>query len=756
MPDWKYKSKIRPLTPFPKVVRGTWAASFHVERGDFPANPTAAFAFGLFIDGEQVQYRWTAPEDRNYDGKGGSRLTIAVDTTRFPDGPRLVTAWGHPAEPDPGGTERWNARYEALVTFANGAVAMELLPSAQQCVVHDDAPVTIAADCLHCDGTAHSAGFLTLTTTRPDRVAIDGTTLRVLTPGWATVTVHDRATGLTADIRVGRYPPGARALPHLGRDWKVKHAVDAESRWVIAPFYQSIRDAMRDPALAAALRDAGLLTFWHHVGPNAGTRTLAQYKADWEQRTDGYWDFLQRVGGDVYLVFDEIGRTRPEARASLDSPIAAEAYAWALEQWRTRTRGFGVRVIDEVGWGFGGEARPTDRRWDHFGPPAAVTEARDVYVRIAGRDFSSVPAVPAPGHANPLADTRPRLWIRSGQHAGKWCRIAWGDASGQLTLAVDAASVAGGFDARTMRLAPGDVVVVGGWQSYPDVGLPDDTVTRLSAMIRAGGVPFGYPVGPYASGAELASWARVGDIADVYSHLLAGDDFPPSPEGPTLAQGRRGRDATWHRGQDAIEPRLPFMALVSGAGPFYHKRSNRRVADYDPRVDGLAGGTGRARYTGMHLALALVDGACGASVYFFDDVERRRQRELETYPRTVLPEAAQTGFHPFAKGIGGEIFRTVAAFRKLVDTLGARVFAPLGIAPALGPGLRASRRGDLLLIVSTRERPVTTLPLALRQPVTRWRLVGERLASEQLAPGGVRLVLEPGELTALVGIARGD
>ena len=755
IPEWHYKSKVRPATRPPARVSGTWTATFHCERGDFPANPVAPFVFGLFIDGEQVDFRLTALADRDYDGRGGQRVVVEVDTTRFPDGPRLVTAWGYPSEPEPGAPERWNARWEALVTFANGAVAMAPLPSAQPCVVHDDAPVTITADCLHCDGTTHPAGFLTLSTAHPDRVAIAGTTLRVLTPGWATVTVHDEATGRSADIRVGRYDADARALPHLGRDWTVKRAVDAQSRFVVAPFYQSIRDAMRDPALAAALRDAGLLTFWDHVGPNVGRATLAQYKAEWERRTEGYWDFLERNGGDVHLVFDAIGRTRAEARASLDNPIAAEAYAWALAQWRTRARGYGIRVIDEVAGLWTGDPRPHDRRWDHFAGPLAVAASRDPFaVRIPGHDFSSLPVQPPPANGDASSDMRPRLYVTTGAHAGTWCRIVRGDRSGTLTLAADTPSLVGGFDPRTMRLAAGDRVVVAGWYADPGVALPDDTIVRLVAMLRAGGIPFGFPAGALAPGRALGAWSRVGDIADVYSHLAPGDDCPPSPEGSTLPQGRHGRDLSWQAAQDAIDSRLPFMALVPAAGPHYTKRTNRRSADYDPKVDILHGGTGRARYTAMHLALALVDGACGASVYFFDTTDVRDQRARETYPRTVLPEPAQTGFHPFAKGVGGEIFRAVAAFRKLVDVLGARVFAPLGVARALGPGLRVSRRGDLLLVVNTRERPATTVPLALRAAATRWRLVGERLTSEPLAPGGTRLVLEPGELTAIVGAAQ--
>jgi hypothetical protein len=236
---------------------------------------------------------------------------------------------------------------------------------------------------------------------------------------------------------------------------------------------------------------------------------------------------------------------------------------------------------------------------------------------------------------------------------------------------------------------------------------------------------------------------------------VPGNDTAPSPQGPTLPQWRQGRELSWHVAQDHVDPRLPMMALVSGAGPQYTKRSNRPVADFDPAVDLAHTGTGRGRYTGMHLALALIGGACGASVYFFDDLERRRQRTIETYPRSALPEGAQTGFHPFARGTAGEIFRAVAAFRRLVDTLGPRIFAPLGVAPALGPGLRASRRGDLLLVANTREVPVTTVPLALAQPVTRWRLAGESLRTERLGAGGVRLTLEPGELTALVGVQAG-
>lgn len=753
MPDWRFKSKLRPLAAFPPVVSGVWKPAFHAERGDFPANPKSPFAFWLYVDGEQVAFIYTDPAERNYDGRGGHRVAPLVDTTRFPDGQRLVTAYGYPTEPEPGGAERWHARWEALVTFRNGATSMALLPSAQQCVVHDDAPVTISALCLHCDGTTHPAGSLALETARPDRIAIDGATLRVLAPGWATVTVRDLATGLAADIRVGRWPASLRALPHLGRDWSVKRAVDAESRWVVAPFYQSIRDAMRDPRLADALANAGLLTFWDHVGPNVGTRTLAQYKAEWERRTEGHWPFLDRLGADVHLVFDEIGRTRAEARASLDNPVAAEAYAWAIMQWRARARGYGIRVIDEVASGYTGDPLPTDRRWDHYAPPLPVTVANDpLRVRAGRRDWSLLPVHPAP--ANGAADLRPRLYVRTGAHAGKWCRIARGERDGWLVLATDPPGIAGGFDPRAMRLANGDTVVVAGWWADPLIPLPDDALARLARMLRLGGAPFGFPAGAHAPGWALANWARLGDIADVYSHLAPGDDIAPSPDGPTLPQGRHGRDFSWEPAQDHVDPRLPMMALVSGTGPFYTKRTSRRTPDYDPSVDILHVG-GRARYTVMHLALALVCGACGASIYFFDDAERRRQREAETFPRSQLPEPAQTGFHPFAKGRGGETFRAVAAFRRLVDTLGHRVFAPLGIAPALGPGLRASRRGDLLLVVNTRERPVTTVPLALREPATRWRLVGERLTSEAPGAGGVRLTLEAGELSAVVGVGPG-
>lgn len=755
MPDWRFKSRLRPLAAPPRVASGLWKPVFHAERGDFPANPTAPFVFWLYVDGEQVAFAYTDPAERNYDGRGGQRVTATVDTTRFPDGERLVTAYGYPTEPEPGGEERWHVRWEALVTFRNGATAMALLPSAQQCVVHDGSPVTITAECLHCDGTTHPAGSLVLETARPDRVAIDGTTLRVLSPGWATVTVRDLATGLDAEIRVARWPASMRALPHLGRDWSVKRDVDAASRWVIAPFYQSIRDAMADPKLASALAEVGLLTFWDHVGPNIGARSLAQYKADWEARTAGYWPFLERMNADVHLVFDEIGRTRGEARTSLENPLAAEAYAWAIMQWRTRARGYGIRVIDEVG-GYTGDPLPKDRRWDHYADELPVTATGDpLRVRAGRHDWSLLPVHAAPANGDVGADQRPRLYVRTGAHAGKWCRIARGERDGHLVLATDAPGIAGGFDPRTMRLANGDTVIVAGWWADADVALPDDAFARLTRMLRLGGAPFGFPVGAHAPGWALANWARLGDVADVYSHLAPGGDVAPSSDGPTLPQGRRGRDYSWEPAQDHIDPRLPMLALVSGTGPFYTKRTNRRTSDYDPAVDVLHVG-GRARYTAMHLALALVGGACGASLYFFDDAERRRQRERETYPRTALPEPAQTGFHPFAKGAAGEIFRAVAAFRRLVDTLGPRVFAPLGIAPALGPALRASRRGDLLLVVNTRERPVTTVPLALRQPATRWRLVGERLTSEPLGAGGVRLVLEPGELSAIVGVAPGS
>src|SRR4051812_7562554 len=71
MPDWHYKSKTRPAARLPERVSGTWTASFHCERGDFPANPTAPFAFALFIDGELVTLKWSPPEERNYDRKGG-------------------------------------------------------------------------------------------------------------------------------------------------------------------------------------------------------------------------------------------------------------------------------------------------------------------------------------------------------------------------------------------------------------------------------------------------------------------------------------------------------------------------------------------------------------------------------------------------------------------------------------------------------------------------------------------------------------
>ena len=752
--EWRYPSRIRPAARWPKVIRGTWAATFHLERGDFPKHPTGAFLFALFIDGEQVAYRWTTAAERNIDGRGAQRVTIEVDSTRWSDGPHQVVAYGYPADPEPAAPVRWHARHESRVTFRNGAVPMLLLPDAQQLVVRDASPVTVAACVLCCDGSTRPACELALATTLPERVAIDGATLRLLTDGWATVNVRDVETGVTADIRVGRYPATLAALPHLGRDWSVKHAVDDASRWVIAPFYQSIRDAMGDPNLARALAEAGLLTFWDSAGWNIGTRTLAQYQADFETRTKGYWEFLAATNADVYLVFDEIGRTRPEARASLDNPDAAAAYAWSIAQWRTRTRGYGIRVIDEVVYPYRVDPLPSDHRWDHFGPPAVVITHLDAQLYTSDRDWSALPVQEAPAHPG-LSDMRPRLYVRTGAYAGKYCRIARGGRGGALTLATDELSRRDGFDARSMRLAPGDLVVVAGWWADGSIPLPDDTFARFSAMLRAGGVPFGYPVGAHAGGAAVGRWSRVGTVADVYSHLVPGFDVSPSPAGPTLPQGRLGRDLDWDPAQETVDPRLPMMAFVSGAGPQYTKRSNRRVADFDPAVDLAQTGTGRARYTGMHLALALIGGACGASVYFFDDVERRRERTMETFPRSVLPEGAQTGFHPFAKGTAGEIFRAIAAFRRLVDTLGPRVFAPLGVAPALGPGLRASRRGDLLLVANTREVPVTTVPVALTQPVTRWRLAGESLRSERLGPGGVRLTLEPGELTALVGVQAG-
>src|SRR5207237_6064895 len=128
--------------------------------------------------------------------------------------------------------------WEGLVTFANGAVPMAVLPDSQQCVVREGETCSVAAHLLLCDGTMRPAGELALSTNVPARVAIDGHTVRVLTPGWATVTVKDVATGLAADMRVGRYPATLGSLPPLGRHWSGQHAVDADSRAVVAPSCQ--------------------------------------------------------------------------------------------------------------------------------------------------------------------------------------------------------------------------------------------------------------------------------------------------------------------------------------------------------------------------------------------------------------------------------------------------------------------------------------------------------------------------------------
>lgn len=756
MTEWKSPAAIAPLGAWPSSPRrGRWAQDFRAVRGDQPANLASPFYWSAYLDGELVASGYTAPELRNYDRRGGHRLTVDVDTTRWPDGVHELLVYGYPVEPEPDPARRWHAAHKARVTFANGPIPMALLPSVEQCVVHDDAPVRIGARVLHCDGSLAPAGPVALSTARPDRVHVVGDTLALRSEGWATVTVA--ADGLRADIRVARYPAGHASLPHLGRDWSVKRAWEPRaSRFVVAPFYQSIDDAMRDPALAARLRAAGLSTFWSPVGDNIGTRTLAEYQQSFWARTNGYWDFLAAQDAEVHLVFDGIARTRGEARASLDNPDAAAAYQWAIEQWTSHARGFGIRVIDEVAALYGDTPTPTDRRWDHLVAPTAVTGHDGTTVRLGARDLSRLPAITPPAAGDGSPDRRPRFLVRTGAHAGKACRVARGDTGGRLTLATDAASLAGGFDPRSMRLARGDRVLVLGWSADPATPLPDDALRRVRAMLTGGPAkpPVSFPPPAHAPGYAFGRWLGFGTYAEIYNHVAPGNDRTPLPTGYTLPQGRAGFEHDWFAAQDHVPPSLPVVGLVTGAGAYYTKRSNRRVADFDPKVDEAHLGTGRALYTSVRAALALVGGACGISVYFFDNSEVRRQRTRETHPRSVLGEPLQTGFHPDAPGVGGETFRALAAFVGLLDTLGERVFRPMGMAPALGPGLRASRRGtgrgSVLLVVNTRELPVTSVSLPLDASAVRWRLVGPSLTQEAVRAGAPRLTLAPGELTALV------
>jgi len=247
-------------------------------------------------------------------------------------------------------------------------------------------------------------------------------------------------------------------------------------------------------------------------------------------------------------------------------------------------------------------------------------------------------------------------------------------------------------------------------------------------------------------------------VCDVYTHTAAGCDFPPLAEGHTLPQGRIGRQQMWWATQDAIDPRTALIGLVTGMGAYYTKGdSDPTRADYDPAIDILHAGTGRGINTGMLLALHLVEGGCGASVYGMDNLEQRRQRMRETNPRTVFGEPLQTGFHPYGTGETGHIFRAVGAFKRCVDALGpARLFAPMGLAPSLGPGLvtsvRRTAQGDLLLIVNTREVEVTTAPLPMAGARMAHYTCGEEYSVTPVPAGEVRLALQPGAMVALVPV----
>lgn len=740
MNELGYPSRIVPAADVPRTVRGRWRPTFFGLRGA-PDTAESSFVWYCYVDGEKVQGpNWAPARDLHRDGKRWSEWTFDIDTARFPDDAHEVLVYGYPDGPQPDAHETWHTHWTGMVRFANGPVPMALLPSVEQAVVADDRAVVVTARVLRCDGTVVPADEpVVLSTDAGDRVAIDGASFRLRGEGWATIVAA--CEGLTAAIRAGRYPADAEAIPHLGRDWTVRRRWDARaSRFVIAPFYQRVDDAMADPKLATALREAGLSTFHADIGGIPEHADAAAFMRALRERTRGWREFVRAQGAEVHLVGDGVARRRVEARASLDRPEARAAYADAVAYWK-QFAGFGISVVDEAAMAYRETPTPRDRRWDHLVPPVRVSGMRGpLRIRAGDADYSRLPVVPPPKDADEGSDHRPRVYVRTGTGPWRMARLVRGGPRGELTVATP-------LDAQ-----PGDTLVVGGWWADADTPLPDDALVRINAMLE--GIPRSWPPPGAAPGPAYGAWFALGDFADVYFNLVPGNDATVHPRGgATLPQLRDGLLRSVHRAQDHTSPALPMFTSVGATGPAYAKRTSERVADFRPGVDKLVAGGARPVATALNCALALVEGACGVRPYFFDAREQREQRRRETFPRTVLGEMLQTGFHPFAAGSAREVFRAIANFRRLLDALGAEVFAPLGMAPALGPGLRASRRGRVLLVANTREVVLRTVPFAIPRG-TRWRYTWESVTREPLAASAEgRMSLAPGELSALVADA---
>jgi hypothetical protein len=275
----------------------------------------------------------------------------------------------------------------------------------------------------------------------------------------------------------------------------------------------------------------------------------------------------------------------------------------------------------------------------------------------------------------------------------------------------------------------------------------------VPAGTRAG-IPIAWSGGGSIPGVTNAAFATLTGAYDLYS--LHGDGAERAhATGPSLPQVRRGHDHSWREYLPRVPATTPTMGLVSVCSwQFTKGDSDPTRGDFDPSVDFPHTGSGRAVGTTLAAWLKVLDGACGAGMYFDETEGYRAEKRRETFPRSVLPEPCQTGCSPFAPDGSAALamWQAMGALQRCTDAIGPRLFDVLHDVPTLASGVRASRRGDgLLLLANTREVPAKVpLPDPVAETGTRHRLIGEAFTSTRLYRGTTHVTLAPGEGCALV------
>lgn len=746
----KFPSSVDLVQEISGPLSGIVSIDIRASRGDGSAG---ALIWWAGVDGEQFLGL--------YEGVGANGTvvkTLTFDSRRYTNGKHRLTIAVVP-DPPPA-AESWPAALDVEVEFQNGNAAMQLKAPYYQLVVTGAVVRSVLPVVELCDGTtAAAAGPVTVTSTNLAVATVAGTDVTFVGEGWTQLEITDQATGLSTIVRAARYPAGYTALPHIRRDWAVGTAYDAaQSRTFVAPFHMGVVDARNDELFRKLLKEGHITTFSEGVSPGIGEATLAQFQSDFDLTHAAVWPFLTaNPEFDCYLVWDGIARTRYDAYWSRNNPDAAAAYQWVLEQWKTKSPGFGITMIDEVVGPFQFTPTPTDGRWDHFTATAgvAITDVTDnTHIRVDTEDFSTLP-FPAQQPGAPLM--KPRVFVKSGPYAGKQCRVTSGDAAGNLVLELHD-ETGGRLDLATEALTVGTLILVSGWWSNSEIALPDDTITNINAKLRAGAfdIPFGYAPAAHVPGWSKALWFAVGDLADIYATLSPANGFSPYPVGAPGPQAAEGHDYDWYDAVDEMTSIQPLVGLTGATGYYYTKTTNDPKEYYDPATDVLHAAGQDARYSGFRTALVMVEGGCGTRTYLFDTYEQRQGRIRETYPRTQYGEPLQTGFHPYVKNSGSDKFWAIAAVKRTIDQLNAKWLMPLGEAPTITHGIRTSYRngaeGRLLLALNTLEAERTSaVAFGARWyaggKATRWRQQGMMTWTEHVPADNPVLTFLPCELS---------